>query len=136
MCLVAVIVSLNIHRTIGIYNNSRISVHRRYYVIFLIPPPLHATRFCHLYCFNSSSSTSTEWSSYLETHHTVLHNTAFCITRSIAARILQQEEGPSRMSGAISETCKSSFLRFWRRGIPYTIYYQSRADQIWAALRG
>ena len=58
MCLFAVIVSLNIHRTICIYNNSRISVHRRYYVIFLIPPPLHATRFCHLCCLNSSSSTT------------------------------------------------------------------------------
>jgi len=84
---------IDIHRTIGIYNNSRISVHRRYYVIFLMLPPLHATRFRRLYCFNSSSSTSTECSSYLEIHHRVLHNTAFCITHSIAARILQQEEG-------------------------------------------
>jgi hypothetical protein len=38
MCLVAVIVLLTIHKTIGIYNNSRISVHCRYYVMFSPPP--------------------------------------------------------------------------------------------------
>jgi len=50
--------------------------------------------------------------------------------RTIAARILQQEEGSSRMFGVISETCKSSLLRFWFRAIPYAMHYQSCADQI------